>query len=194
MPSESCDVLVGFGGRWERWLPPAANTAAVVQQQPEPTGVTRSSVQAQGWQLISSGQSVYCFRPGAPPGENVDSALTVHVMEAPDRCPTTLEAACCYDDSASSHAEFHADIHRSTNRFTVDDVFFKHPSLEPGVGCRWGWNIQYEPSGAGTLDHIHHTSLQLLALQAAVGGEDVEQQLQPGLFPPPTPDTWGTEG
>lgn len=118
-----CSVLVGFGGRWERWLPPAANAAAVVQQN-EATSMTGSSVQAQGWQLLSSGQSVYCFRPGAPPGENIDSALTVHVMEAPDRCPTTLEAARCCDGN-SGKADVHADVHRSTNRFTVDDVFFK---------------------------------------------------------------------
>jgi len=81
------------------------------------------SVSSQGWQLISSGQSVYCFQPGAPPGEYVDSALTVHVMEAPDKAPTPVAAALL--EHSSSSADAHADIHRSCNKFTIDDVFFQ---------------------------------------------------------------------
>jgi hypothetical protein len=74
----------------------------------------------------------------------------------------------------------------------------QHPSLEPGVGRRWGWNVQYASptspgddqhhathrDGAGDssssssagcqLQHIHHTSLGMLLVQ------DVQQDMQPG--------------
>jgi hypothetical protein len=73
----------------------------------------------------------------------------------------------------------------------------QHPSLEPGVGRRWGWNVQYAPpsapanttgsasathsdgssssSSAGFgLQHIHHTSLGMLLVH------DVQQDMHPG--------------
>jgi hypothetical protein len=68
----------------------------------------------------------------------------------------------------------------------------QHPSLEPGVGRRWGWNVHYAPpttpdsqpathssndsSGGGSyeLQHIHHTSLGMLLVH------DVQQDMQPG--------------
>lgn len=78
----------------------------------------------------------------------------------------------------------------------------QHPSLEPGVGRRWGWNVQYgataEPAAAqqhqaGPLQHIHHTSLGRLALGDhddggdGGGGVDAQALLQPGLHTPTAP-------
>jgi hypothetical protein len=87
----------------------------------------------------------------------------------------------------------------------------QHPSLEPGIGRRWGWNVQYAPPAAtttaattssaptqsngssttsssrnnagGQLQHIHHTSLGMLLVR------DVQQDMQPGgpqTLPPAT--------
>ncbi|WIA17532.1 hypothetical protein OEZ85_014363 [Tetradesmus obliquus] len=76
----------------------------------------------------------------------------------------------------------------------IANLYVKHPSLEPGIGRRWGWNVQYAPaqtpatttpathptaqsssssSGWG-LQHIHHTSLGMLLV------DDVAQGMQPG--------------
>jgi hypothetical protein len=80
-------------------------------------------------------------------------------------------------------------------------ALLQHPSLEPGIGRRWGWNVQYAPpadaataatasdaptqsssgdssssssSAGGWLQHIHHTSLGMLLVR------DVQQDMQPG--------------
>lgn len=69
----------------------------------------------------------------------------------------------------------------------------QHPSHEPGVGRRWGWNLQFDattgtptagqgaaPAGGG-LQHIHHTSLGLVALS---GGEEPGRLLPEDLLHP----------
>lgn len=84
----------------------------------------------------------------------------------------------------------------------------QHPSLESGVGRRWGWNVQYgataDPTAAqqhqaGPLQHIHHTSLGRLAWGDHDGGEgggvDAQALLQPGLHTrPPTAPRWVEAG
>lgn len=59
------------------------------------------------------------MQPGAPPGENTDSAVTVHVFELPDETPATFEATW-RGDQPSTKEETHM-----TNVFKVDDVFFQ---------------------------------------------------------------------
>uniref|UniRef100_A0A383W7P2 Uncharacterized protein n=1 Tax=Tetradesmus obliquus TaxID=3088 RepID=A0A383W7P2_TETOB len=264
MPTSGTGALLGHGGRWERWQPPAATAAAAAaaskDQQPS-TSSSSSSSSSQQWRLLSSGQSLYAFQPGQDPSRGI----TVHVMEAADAAPllmtdcTTDCTTAAGDQGSESSSSSGADVMRSTNQFNVEDVWFlphlpepgadsglallrlwagnehgfamapvrlpqqllaaagaaaadadaaaaaaapwianlyvKHPSLEPGVGRRWGWNVQYAPaqppatttpathptaqssssssSGWG-LQHIHHTSLGMLLV------DDVQKDMQPG--------------
>jgi hypothetical protein len=78
-------------------------------------------------------------------------------------------------------------------------LLLQHPSLKPGVGRRWGWNLQFDASltrntgpgvSGGSLEHIHHTSLGLV--KGPEGGEGqggAEGLMQPGPHtrPPTTP-------
>jgi hypothetical protein len=75
LASHGCRALLGHGGRWERWEPPAA--AAAANADPN---------DSQQWQLMTSGQSVYAFQPG----ENPSCSITVHVMEAADPSPVRM--------------------------------------------------------------------------------------------------------
>jgi hypothetical protein len=69
-------------------------------------------------------------------------------------------------------------------------LLLQHPSLEPGVGRRWGWNLQFDASmngntgggvSGGSLQHIHHTSLGLVkGLQGSEGHGGAEGLMQPG--------------
>ena len=73
----------------------------------------------------------------------------------------------------------------------------QHPSAEPGVGRRWGWNLQYDGSAnsavlsahtAGPLQHINHTSLGLVGLQEH---QPPQALLHPGPHTrPPTAPRW----
>lgn len=69
-------------------------------------------------------------------------------------------------------------------------LHMQHPSHQPGVGRRWGWNLAFDASpaaagSAGALQYIHHTSLG--PVDSRQSGDAPEALLGPGPHTrPPT--------
>ncbi|WIA37746.1 hypothetical protein OEZ86_014623 [Tetradesmus obliquus] len=185
----------------------AADAAPVLMTECTTDCTTAVDVQGGGGGSSSSSADVMCstnqfnvgdvwFLPHLPEADTNSSLGLLRLWAgnehgfamAPVRLPQQLLAAGGATDAADAAAAP-----------WIANLYVKHPSLKPGVGRRWGWNVQYAPaqpqstttpatyptaqssssssssssSGWG-LQHIHHTSLGMLLV------DDVQEDMQPG--------------